>query len=61
MPDKGGVGDALAVLLRTMGVEVLRIEDAPDADALSDCLKNWLSLDPCKGSIGCLRSIVREA
>ena len=34
MPDKGGVGEALAQRLQTMGVEVLRIEDAPEADAL---------------------------
>jgi len=49
MPDKGGVGEALAVRLQTMGVEVLRIEDAPEADALTDGLKNWLSAGPVQG------------
>ena len=39
MPDKGGVADALAQQLQTKGVEVLRIKDAPDPDALTNSLK----------------------
>jgi NAD(P)-dependent dehydrogenase (short-subunit alcohol dehydrogenase family) len=34
MADKGGVAEALADRLRTLGVEVLRIDDAPQADVL---------------------------
>ena len=49
MPDKGGVGEALAGRLQTMGVEVLQIEEAPEADALTDCLKSWLSAGPVQG------------
>jgi NAD(P)-dependent dehydrogenase (short-subunit alcohol dehydrogenase family)/acyl carrier protein len=41
MPDKGGVGDALAKQLQTMGVEVLRIDPRSDADTLAGLLKNW--------------------
>ena len=41
MPDKGGVGDALAKQLQTMGVEVLRIDPASDTHALTGLLKNW--------------------
>ena len=32
-----------------MGVEVLRIEDAPDADALANRLKSWLAAGPVHG------------
>ena len=39
MPDKAGVADALAERLQTLGVEVLRIEDTPDADALTSQLE----------------------
>ncbi len=49
MPDKGGVGQALAQRLETMGVEVLRIKDTPDADALSNRLKAWLAAGPVQG------------
>ena len=35
MPDKGGVADALTASCRQQGVEVLRFEAQPDADALS--------------------------
>jgi|CZKS01.1.fsa_nt_gi acyl transferase domain-containing protein/NAD(P)-dependent dehydrogenase (short-subunit alcohol dehydrogenase family)/acyl carrier protein len=34
MADKGGVAEALTDQLRTLGVEVLRIDDAPQADVL---------------------------
>ncbi len=49
MPDKGGVADALAKCLATMGVAVLRIEGAPDADALISLLKNWIAAGPVQG------------
>ena len=50
MPDKGGVAQALAQRLETMrGVEVLWIKDAPDADALSNRLKDWLAAGPVQG------------
>ena len=49
MPDKGGVAQALAQRLETMGVEVLWIKDAPDADALTNRLKDWLAAGPVQG------------
>ena len=49
MPDKSGVGDALAQRLQTKGVEVLRIEGAPDADELAKRLKSWLAAGPVHG------------
>ena len=49
MPDKGGVADALTQRLQTKGVEVLRIEGAPDASALADLLKSWLGAGPVHG------------
>src|ERR1022692_1795057 len=50
MPDNGGVGQALAERLETMrGVEVLWIKDAPDANALSNRLKDWLAAGPVQG------------
>ena len=49
MPDNGGVGEALTQRLQTLGVEVLRIEGAPDADEQGNCLKNWLLAGPVQG------------
>ena len=49
VPDKGGVAEALAQQLQAMGVEVLRIEGAPDADTLAACLKDWLAAGPVHG------------
>ena len=49
MPDKGGVANALAQQLQTKGVEVLRIEDARDPEALSNVLKSWLAAGPVQG------------
>jgi NAD(P)-dependent dehydrogenase (short-subunit alcohol dehydrogenase family) len=49
MPDQDGVGDALAQRLQATGVEVLRIERAPDTDRLADTLKNWLDAGPVQG------------
>jgi len=53
MPDKAGVGDALTQRLRTLGVEVLRIEQTIDAEAeaeaLTSRLENWLAAGPVHG------------
>ena len=49
MPDKSGVGDALAQRLQTLGVEVLRVKDAPDVDTLAKLLKSWLAAGPVHG------------
>ncbi len=49
MPDKGGVADALTQLLQAKGVQVLRIDNAPDADALIDRLKTFLAAGPVDG------------
>ena len=49
MPDKGGVADALTQRLQETGVEVLRIEGAPDAEALAARLKNWMAAGPVHG------------
>src|ERR1019366_6934654 len=49
MPDKGGVADALTQRLTKKGVEVLRIEGTPDADALTDRLKSWLAAGAVHG------------
>ena len=51
MPDKSGVGDALTQRLRTLGVEVLRIEQTIDAEAetLTSRLKNCLAAGPVHG------------
>ena len=49
MPDQGGVANALTKRLQTMGVEVLSINDAPDADALTNRLKSWLATGPVQG------------
>jgi NAD(P)-dependent dehydrogenase (short-subunit alcohol dehydrogenase family) len=49
MPDKGGVGQALAQRLETMGVEVLWIKDVPNAEALTNRLQEWLAAGPVQG------------
>jgi len=49
MPDEDGVVEALEQLLKTKGVEVLRIADASNPDALASCLKGWLSAGPVQG------------
>jgi len=49
MPDKGGVADVLTNRLQALGVEVLRIEGAPDADTLTSLLKNWTAAGPIQG------------
>jgi len=49
MPDKGSVGEALSQRLQALGVEVLMIEGAPDADGLAGCLNYWLAAGPIHG------------
>jgi acyl transferase domain-containing protein/NADP-dependent 3-hydroxy acid dehydrogenase YdfG len=53
MPDKSGVADVLTQRLRTLGVEVLRIEQTIDAEAeaetLASRLKSWLAAGPVHG------------
>ena len=49
MPDKSGVGDALAQRLQTMGVEVLRLNETLDADALKNLLESWMAAGPVHG------------
>ena len=36
-------------VLQAMGVAVLRIEGAPDADALTSLLNNWIAAGPVQG------------
>ena len=49
MFDKGGVGETLTQRLQAMGVEVLRVDRAPDADTLTTLLKNWTAAGPVSG------------
>ena len=49
MPDNSGVADALTAQLQSMGVEVLRIQGAPDADSLIQLLKTWTAFGPLQG------------
>jgi acyl transferase domain-containing protein/NAD(P)-dependent dehydrogenase (short-subunit alcohol dehydrogenase family)/acyl carrier protein len=49
MPDQGGVVDALAQLLREKDIDVLRIDSYPQAEALADLLKKWISAGPVQG------------
>ncbi len=49
MPDGGGVGKALATRLAKLGVEVLAIDGAPDAEALEATLAEWAAAGPIQG------------
>jgi 3-oxoacyl-(acyl-carrier-protein) synthase/NAD(P)-dependent dehydrogenase (short-subunit alcohol dehydrogenase family)/acyl carrier protein len=49
MADRGGVGDALAGQLRKAGVEVLVIDDAPDAAVLVERLSEFTAKAPATG------------
>ena len=49
MSDKGKVANALIKLLQKTGVEVLRLENTPDADALANRLKSWMDAGPVHG------------
>ena len=49
MPDKGGVGEALARRLQELGIEVLRVDGASDANTLTHLLENWTVAGPIDG------------
>ncbi len=49
MPDKNGVGDALALRLRSLRAEILPVNPAWDAGALEEHLKDWLATGPVQG------------
>jgi acyl transferase domain-containing protein/NAD(P)-dependent dehydrogenase (short-subunit alcohol dehydrogenase family)/acyl carrier protein len=49
MPDEGGVGEALAARLAKLGVEVLEISGAPEADQLEATLAEWAQAGPIHG------------
>ncbi len=49
MPDQHGVADALKQQLQSKGVEVLLIEGAPTADALTAQLNEWIATGPVQG------------
>ena len=49
MPDSNGVADVLIKQLQTLGVEILRIEGAPDADTLTNRTKTWIAAGPVQG------------
>jgi NAD(P)-dependent dehydrogenase (short-subunit alcohol dehydrogenase family) len=59
MPDSGGVAEALARRLQSMGVEILNIDGAPDADTLATRLKSWLAAGPVHG-VYWLPALTRE-
>ncbi|MFZ3214290.1 MAG: SDR family NAD(P)-dependent oxidoreductase [Terriglobales bacterium] len=59
MPDRGGVAEALAGRLQTMGVEVLSIDSTLDADALATRLKSWVAAGPVHG-VYWLPALTRE-
>jgi len=47
--DTGGVGNALAQLLETKSVEVLRINGTADLSELTDSLNRWIAAGPVHG------------
>ena len=49
MSDKGGVAEILAQRLQQAGVEVLRLEETPDSEALANRLKEWITAGPVQG------------
>ncbi len=49
MPDEGGVAEALTQRLQTIGVEVLALDPALDANALTERLKQCLTAGPILG------------
>jgi len=49
MPDCSGAADELTRRLQVLGVEVLRIEGTPDADALTSLLQKWTAAGPILG------------
>ncbi len=49
MPDGGGVDDALARLLETLGAQVLRVDKAADTKSIAACLDAWIAAGPVHG------------
>ena len=49
MPDSDGVAEALASRLGKLGVEILRIDGAPDAEELERTLAEWTAAGPVQG------------
>ena len=49
MPDKDGVAAVLTQHLLTLGVEVLVLDAALDANAMTERLQQWLSVGPIEG------------
>ncbi len=49
MPDKSGVGDALAERLVGMGVDVLRLNQTLDSETLQKRLKDWIAAGAVHG------------
>ena len=49
MPDGGGVAKALTSRLAKLGVEVLEIDGAPDAEALEASIAAWTAAGPIQG------------
>ena len=49
MPDKDGVAAVLTQQLLTLGVEVLVLDAALDANAMTEHLQQWLSAGPIQG------------
>ena len=47
--DKGGVAEVVAQRLQKTGVEVLRVEPAPDTEALAQSLRDWMTAGPVHG------------
>jgi len=49
MSDKGGIAEALAQRLQKAEVEVLRVQNGLDAEALANRLKEWITAGPVHG------------
>ncbi|HWS98070.1 MAG TPA: phosphopantetheine-binding protein, partial [Candidatus Methylomirabilis sp.] len=49
MPDNGGTADALVEQLTSLGDEVLRIENKPNAESLTRCVQGWRAAGPVHG------------
>ena len=49
MPDRGGVGAALAKVLAKRGVEVLEVDGEPDSEALEGLIAGWKAAGTIQG------------
>ena len=61
MPDRGGVGEALAKRLAKLGVEVLTIDGTPEAEELERQIEAGGPTGRSTASTGCRRSTTRAA